>query len=140
MFQVLLALLPVACVHVALLGPGLLLQLAIACVVALACEALALRWRGRAAVPALRDGSVLVTAVLLALSVPPLLPWWLTALGTALAVLARQARLRRAGPEPVQSSDGRLRDPAGVVPARDDPLAAAARCRRRTARGGSWPR
>ena len=86
MFQVLLALLPVACVHVALLGPGLLLQLATACVVALACEALALRWRGRDAIPALRDGSVLVTAVLLALSVTPLLPWWLTALGTALAV------------------------------------------------------
>jgi electron transport complex protein RnfD len=87
MFQVLLALLPVAIVHIALFGPGLLLQLATACVVALACEALALRWRGRAAVPALRDGSVLVTAVLLALSVTPLLPWWLTALGTALAVL-----------------------------------------------------
>jgi electron transport complex protein RnfD len=86
MFQVLLALLPVAIVHVALLGPGLLLQLATSCLVALACEALALRWRGRAAVPALRDGSVLVTAALLALSVPPLLPWWLTALGTALAV------------------------------------------------------
>jgi electron transport complex protein RnfD len=87
MFQVLLALLPVTIVHVALFGPGLLLQLATACVVALACEALALRWRGRAATPALRDGSVLVTAVLLALSVTPLLPWWLTALGTALAVL-----------------------------------------------------
>jgi electron transport complex protein RnfD len=86
MFQVLLALLPVAVVHVVLLGPGLLLQLATACVVALACEAMALRWRGRAAVPALRDGSVLVTAALLALSIPPLLPWWLTALGTALAV------------------------------------------------------
>jgi Na+-translocating ferredoxin:NAD+ oxidoreductase subunit D len=87
MFQVLLALLPVAVVHVALFGPGLLLQLATACVVALACEALALRWRGRAAASALRDGSVLVTAVLLALSVTPLLSWWLTALGTALAVL-----------------------------------------------------
>jgi len=87
MFQVLLALVPIALVHVALLGPGLLLQVAVASVTALACEAAALRWRQRDAVPALRDGSVLVTAALLALSVTPLLPWWLTVLGTAVAVL-----------------------------------------------------
>ncbi len=87
MFAVLAALLPVGLVHVALLGPGLLLQAAVAGVTALFCEALALRWRRRDAVVALRDGSVLVTACLLAVSVTPLLPWWLTALGTAVAVL-----------------------------------------------------
>ncbi len=87
MFQVLFALLPVGIAHVALFGPGLLLQLAVACVTALLAEAVALRWRGRDAAPALRDGSVLVTAFLLAFSVTPLLPWWLGALGTALAVL-----------------------------------------------------
>lgn len=87
MFPVLLALVPVAIAHVALLGPGLVLQLAVACVTALAAEAIALHWRGQDALPALKDGSVLVTACLLALSVPPLLPWWLTTLGTALAVL-----------------------------------------------------
>lgn len=87
MFQVLLALVPVAVVQVALLGPGLLLQLAVASATALACEAAALAVRRRDAVPALRDGSVLVTAFLLAFSVTPLLPWWLTALGTAFAVL-----------------------------------------------------
>ena len=87
MLQVLLALLPAAAVHVALFGPGLLVQLAVACVTALACEALALRLRARETLPALRDGSVLVTACLLAISIPPLLPWWLTALGTAIAVL-----------------------------------------------------
>jgi electron transport complex protein RnfD len=87
MLQVLLALVPAAVAHVAVFGPGLLLQLAIACPVALACEAGALRWRRRPAGPALRDGSVLVTAALLAFSVTPLLPWWLTLLGTAFAVL-----------------------------------------------------
>jgi electron transport complex protein RnfD len=87
MFPVLIALVPVAIAHVVLLGPGLLLQLAVACVTALLAEAFALRWRGQDPAPALRDGSVLVTACLLALSVTPLLPWWLTALGTALAVL-----------------------------------------------------
>lgn len=87
MMQVLLALLPVAVVQVALYGPRVLLQLATCGLVALACEAAALRLRGVAARRFLADGSVLVTAALLALSVPPLLPWWLAALGTAIAVL-----------------------------------------------------
>jgi electron transport complex protein RnfD len=87
MFRVLLALVPAAIVHVALLGPGLLLQAAVASVTALLCEAAALRLRARDPRPALRDGSVLVTACLLAFCVTPLLPWWLTVLGTAAAVL-----------------------------------------------------
>ncbi len=87
MFLVLLALAPIAVVHVVVFGPGLLLQLAVATPVALGCEAAALRLRRRPTRPALADGSVLVTAALLALSLPPLLPWWLTALGTAVAVL-----------------------------------------------------
>ena len=87
MFLVLAALLPAAVAHVIVFGPGLLLQLAIACPTALLCEAAALRLRGRAAETFLRDGSVLVTAVLLAMCLTPLLPWWLTAAGTAAAVL-----------------------------------------------------
>ena len=87
MYQVIVALVPAGIAHVVLFGPGLLLQLSVACVTALVAEAVALRWRDRDAVAALKDGSVLVTAVLLAFSVPPLLPWWLGALGTALAVL-----------------------------------------------------
>ncbi|HEX9207508.1 MAG TPA: RnfABCDGE type electron transport complex subunit D [Steroidobacteraceae bacterium] len=87
MYPVLLALLPAGVVHVVVFGPGLLLQLAVASVSALLCEAAALRWRNRDAGVALRDGSVLVTACLLAFSVTPLLPWWLTVFGTAAAVL-----------------------------------------------------
>ena len=87
MFQVLAALVPVAAVQVYLHGPGLLGLLAVAAVTALACEAAALALRRRAAGAYLRDGSVLVTAALLALAVPPTLPWWLAAFGTAIAVL-----------------------------------------------------
>lgn len=87
MFAVLLALVPYVVVHLVLFGPGLLLQLAVASITALTCESLVLQWRGRQALPALRDGSVLVTAALLACAVTPLLPWWLTVLGTAAAVL-----------------------------------------------------
>jgi Na+-translocating ferredoxin:NAD+ oxidoreductase subunit D len=87
MVQVLVALVPVAMAQVWFYGPGVLLQMAVAGPTALLCEALALRARGREAAPYLRDASVLVTAALLALALPPLLPWWLTALGTAVAVL-----------------------------------------------------
>ena len=87
MFQVLAALVPVAAVQVYLHGPGLLGLLAVAAITALACEAAALRLRHRTAGAFLRDGSVLVTAALLALAVPPTLPWWLVAFGTAIAVL-----------------------------------------------------
>jgi Na+-translocating ferredoxin:NAD+ oxidoreductase subunit D len=87
MFQVLLALVPVLAVQVYLFGPGPLRLVAVACVTALACEALALALRRRSSQAALRDGSVLVTAALLPLAVPPLLPWWLIAFGTAVAVL-----------------------------------------------------
>jgi electron transport complex protein RnfD len=87
MTQVLVALVPVAIAQVALFGPRVLLQLAVCAATALACEAMALRARRIEARRFLADGSVLVTAALLALSVPPLLPWWLAAFGTAVAVL-----------------------------------------------------
>lgn len=87
MFQVLAALVPVAAVQLYLHGPLLLGLLAVAAVTALACEAAALRLRRRGSGAFLRDGSVLVTAALLALAVPPTLPWWLVAFGTAIAVL-----------------------------------------------------
>jgi electron transport complex protein RnfD len=87
MVEVLAALVPVAAVQIYLHGPGLLWLLAVACATALSCEALALRLRRRPARPFLRDGSVLVTAALLALAVPPTLPWWLIVFGTAVAVL-----------------------------------------------------
>jgi electron transport complex protein RnfD len=87
MRQVLLALVPVLAVQVQLQGPDVLWLLATALVTGLACEALALRLRRRPVLPFLRDGSVLVTAALLALAVPPTLPWWLMVFGTVVAVL-----------------------------------------------------
>jgi len=87
MFQVLVALLPVLAVQVHLFGLRPLLLVAVAAAMALACEALALRLRHRPPGPCLRDGSVLVTAALLALAVPPTLPLGHLALGVAVAVL-----------------------------------------------------
>lgn len=87
MRRVLYALLPGIAAYVWLFGPAVLVQLALASTVALACEAAALALRGRPLAPALGDGSALVTAWLLALALPALAPWWLTALGTAFAIV-----------------------------------------------------
>jgi len=87
MLQVLVALVPVAAVQVWLYGPGPLRLLAVCAATALASEALALALRRRTAGPFLRDGSVLVTAALLALALPPSLPASLAVFATAVAVL-----------------------------------------------------
>lgn len=87
MRQVLYALAPAALVYTWFFGPGLLLNCAIATVTALLSEALALRLRGRPVRMFLGDGSAVVTAVLLAFALPPLAPWWLTAIGTVFAIV-----------------------------------------------------
>ncbi|MHC8318046.1 RnfABCDGE type electron transport complex subunit D [Pseudomonas sp. LB3P31] len=59
-------------------GWGVLINLILAGTTALAVEALVLRLRKRALRPTLQDGSALVTATLLALTLPPYCPWWVT--------------------------------------------------------------
>lgn len=54
---------------------------------AVLAETLSLRAMGRPAGMALADGSALLTAWLLALSLPPWAPWWLAALGSVFAVV-----------------------------------------------------
>ena len=87
MQKVLLATVPgiIALTH--FFGFGILVNLAWACMVALACEALALALRRRPIGFYLRDCSALVTATLLAVALPPYSPWWLIAVGVACAIL-----------------------------------------------------
>jgi electron transport complex protein RnfD len=87
MGQVLLALVPGIVVHVAFFGPGLLVQLVLACAFALALEAAMLRLRGRPLKPFLNDYSAVVTAVLFALCIPPLAPWWIAAVAMVFAIV-----------------------------------------------------
>lgn len=84
---VIYALLPTIAVHVTFFGPGLLVQLILAVVTALAAEAVALRLRGLPLQKFLTDGSAVITAMLIALCLPPLAPWWLVVSGTAFAIL-----------------------------------------------------
>ena len=73
MFQVLAALLPAAVAHVSLFGPGLLLQLAVACPTALLCEAAALRLRGARRRPSCATAACSSRPSCSRCAVPPLL-------------------------------------------------------------------
>jgi electron transport complex protein RnfD len=88
MRNVLLALLPGIAIYVWQIGAGILVQLAIGTVVALAAEAAVLRLRARPVGIALGDLSAVVTAWLVVLSFPPIVPWWITTLGVLVAIVA----------------------------------------------------
>ncbi len=87
MSKVLLALLPGIAAYVWLFGWGIVVQLSFATLLALAAEALMLRLRRRPLLPFLSDGSAIVTAWLLCLSIPPIAPWWITAIGVLFAIV-----------------------------------------------------
>jgi electron transport complex protein RnfD len=87
MQEVLLATIPGVLVLTHFFGPGILVNIAWACAVALACEALALALRRRPIAFYLKDCSALVTATLLAIALPPYSPWWLITVGIACAIL-----------------------------------------------------
>lgn len=84
---VIYALVPTIALHVVFFGPGLLVQITLGVATALAAEALALRLRRKPIRQYLFDGSAILTAMLLALCLPPLAPWWLIVSGTAFAIL-----------------------------------------------------
>ncbi len=86
MLRVLLALIPGIALYVWYFGPAILVSIALASVTALATEAIMLKLRNRPIKPFLSDNSALLTAWLLALSIPPLAPWWMVVVGTAFAI------------------------------------------------------
>ncbi|CAH9050069.1 Ion-translocating oxidoreductase complex subunit D [Pseudoalteromonas sp. CIP111854] len=67
-------------------GFGVIVQLLIALVTASLSEACMLKIRNRPIWPTLSDGSAWLTAVLLAISIPPLAPWWIIVIGTLFAI------------------------------------------------------
>ncbi|MEP5764994.1 MAG: electron transport complex subunit RsxD [Halieaceae bacterium] len=87
MRTVLLATLPGVIALTYFFGFGTLVNIAWACLVALGCEALALKLRNRPLGFYLNDASALVTATLLGIAMPPYAPWWLILVGVAFAIL-----------------------------------------------------
>jgi len=86
MLRVLLALIPGIALYVWYFGPAILVSITLASITALATEAAMLKLRDRPIKPFLSDNTALLTAWLLALSIPPLAPWWLVVVGTAFAI------------------------------------------------------
>ena len=87
MLRVAYALIPGMLIYSWLFGWGVIINVMLAIITALATEALMLRLRQRPVKMFLSDGSALVTALLLGLALPPLAPWWMVLIGTAFAII-----------------------------------------------------
>lgn len=87
MLRVLAALLPGIAAYVWFFGPAVLVQILIASAAALIGEAAMVKARGRPVAQFVFDGSALVTAWLIALTFPPIVPWWLMVAATLFAVV-----------------------------------------------------
>ncbi|MDM3870956.1 electron transport complex subunit RsxD [Porticoccus sp. W117] len=84
---VLLATLPGIAALVFYFGWGVLINLLLASLTAIVAEAAILKLRQKPVGFYLKDYSALVTAVLLAVALPPLAPWWLVVTGTLFAIV-----------------------------------------------------
>ena len=80
---------PAALWGVFVFGPGALVTIASSIAGAAAAEWLSCRALKRRAT--LTDGSAVCTGLLLALTLPPAMPWWMPALGSAFAILVAKA-------------------------------------------------
>jgi len=87
MASVLLALVPGIAALWYFFGWGVLIHVILALLSAWCAEALMLGLRRRPIRPALGDLSAAVTAVLLAISLPPIAPWWITVSGAMFAIV-----------------------------------------------------
>lgn len=87
MRHVIYAFMPGTAIYVWYFGWGVLVNMAIAITAALVTEAAMLRIRRRPVLPFLLDASATVTAISITLTLPPLCPWWIPAVGAAFAIV-----------------------------------------------------
>lgn len=87
MLLVIAAMIPALIAYIHFFGWGILINATICIATALICETIMLRLRNRPLWPYLTDGSALLTALLIAFALPPILPWWLPVLATAFAII-----------------------------------------------------
>ena len=87
MKMVIFALLPGIIVHSYLFGLAIYVQIALAVITAIASEAIFLALRKRSILKSIKDYTAVVTAVLLAISIPTLAPWWVIVIGTVFSII-----------------------------------------------------
>ena len=68
-------------------GWGVIIQILLGVVSALVVEVTFLAMRGRPVLESISDGSAVLTAVLLAISIPSIAPWWIVVVGVAFAII-----------------------------------------------------
>lgn len=87
MREVIIALAPATAFGVFLFGWPAVFLLTVTVGSALLFEAFCLKLRGAQALPRLRDGSAIVTGMLVAMSLPPWAPWWIGVTGAGIAIV-----------------------------------------------------
>ncbi|MEP1553547.1 MAG: electron transport complex subunit RsxD [Paraglaciecola sp.] len=86
MRMVILALLPGVLLQTWFFGWGTLVQVMLAIITVVVTEAAILELRKKDFESAIKDYSAILTAVLLAISIPPFAPWWVVVLGSFFAI------------------------------------------------------
>jgi len=87
MLRVIYAMIPGIIAYVWFFGWGVVINICLAVTVALISETMILWLRKYPVRIHLTDCSAVVTAVLLAMAIPPLAPWWVTLIGVAFAII-----------------------------------------------------
>ncbi|MBQ4833326.1 electron transport complex subunit RsxD [Pseudoalteromonas sp. MMG010] len=87
MLSVIAACIPGFIAQVIFFGTGVIIQLVLALICVSVFEAIIMVLRKRSIFAALSDGSAWLTGVLLALSIPPLAPWWVIVIGSFFAIV-----------------------------------------------------
>ena len=85
MYTVILALLPAAGAGIYFFGINAATVIMLSIITAVACEALMQKAMGRRV--AVKDGSAILTGLLLAMNLPSNAPWWLVIIGSAFAII-----------------------------------------------------
>lgn len=83
---VILAMLPGILLQTWFFGWGTIIQICLAIMTAVVTEAAILEIRKRDFERAIKDNSAILTAMLLAVSIPPFAPWWVIVIGTFFAI------------------------------------------------------
>ncbi|KAA0441162.1 MAG: RnfABCDGE type electron transport complex subunit D, partial [Candidatus Thioglobus sp.] len=68
-------------------GWGIIVQIILAIITAIAAESAFLKIRKLPIKPVIFDGSAILTAILLAISIPSIAPWWVIVLGVSFAII-----------------------------------------------------
>ena len=87
MMLVMVALIPGILAYLFLFGIGVILNLTIAIITGLIAEYFILRIRNLPIKLFITDGSAIVAASLLAISIPPITPWWIIVIGTLFTIV-----------------------------------------------------